>query len=291
MDPDCIPPPAYSEQEFDQKISRATTLSIHDSQASLTVDPDGWPQYDPAAFEATEGSSTSPSTAERSSSGKMDDYMQHGRTGDLPSIVPLRIEKKNQPKSLPKPPAISQQINESSLAIGENSTPASFSSATSNHDDFRKQHHSAQNTYAEEDTVSLIPLTPIQHSTQIAHKRDTSLSPPPFENEPPTRIPESRPIVYDHYDHDNHNQQYVDPYNINPSQSAMQFQSRPQLLPHERPATTYSSTRNTIQPSYLDFNPSVAYGRTQPAAPSLPMEQPVKNMQFDPHSFYKYATF
>ena len=291
MDPDCIPPPAYSEQEFDQKISRATTLSIHVSQASLTVDPDGWPQYDPAAFEATEGSSTSPSTVERSSSGKMDDYIQHDRTGDLPSVVPLRIEKKNQPKSLPNPPVISQQRNESSsLTIGENSTPVLFSSATSNHDDFRTEHHSAQITYAE-DTATLIPLTPIQHSTHIAHKRDASLSPPPFEAEPPTRIPESRPIIYDHYDHDKHYQQYVDPYNINPSHSTTQFQSRPQLLPHERPAATYSSSQNTIQPSYLDFNPSIAYGRTQPAVPSVPMKQPVKNMQFDPHSFYKYATF
>ena len=285
---DHTPPPAYSEQEFDQKISQATTLSLNVSQASLTIDPDGWPQYDPAAFEATEGSSTSPSTAERSSSNKMDDYMQHGRTGDLPSVVPLRIEKKNQPKSLPNPPAISQPKNESSsLTFGENSMPTS---ETSNHDDFKTQHHSAQSTYAE-DTVSLMPLTPVQHPTQIDHKRDASLSsmPPPLEAEPPTCIPESRPIVYDHYDHDNHYQQYVDPYNISPSQYARQFQSRPRLVPHERLAASYSSP-NTIQPSYLDFNPSIAYGRSQPAAPSLPLKQPVKNMQFDPHSFYKYAT-
>ena len=293
MDSEHTPPPAYSEQEFDQKISQATALSLNVSQASLTLDPDGWPQYDPAAFEATEGSSTSPSTAERSSSGKTDDYMQHGRTGDLPSVVPLRIEKKNQPKSLPKPPAISQPKNESSsLTNIENSPPTLFSSETSNHDDFRTQHHSAQSTYAE-DTVSFMPLTPVQHSTQIPHKRDASLSslpPPPFEAQPPTRIPESRPIDYDHYDHDNYYQQYVDPYNISPSQSARQFQSRPRLVPQERPAASYSPSPNTIQPSYLDFNPSIAYGRTQPVAPSLPLKQPVKNMQFDPHSFYKYAT-
>ena len=290
MDPDYIPPPAYSEQEFDQKISQATTLSLRVSQASLTIDPDGFPQYDPAAFEATEGPSTSPSTADRSSpflketsSGKMDDYMQHGRTGDLPSVVPLRIEKKNQPKSLPKPPAISQQRNEISLTIGENSTPTLFSSGTSNHDDSRTQHHSAQSTYAE-DTVPLIPLTPVQLSTQIAHKRDSSPSsipPPPFEAQPPTFIPESRPLVYDHDNH--YHQQYVDPYNISPSQAARQFQSGP-----ERPAPSYSSSPN--QPSYLDFNPSVAYGRTQPAAPSVPLKQPVNNFQFDPHSFYKCAT-
>jgi hypothetical protein len=295
MDADYTPPPAYSEQEFDQKISQATTLSLNVSQASSTIDPDGWPQYDPTAFEATEGPSTSPSTAERSSSGKMNDYMQHGRTGNLPSVVPLRIEKKTQPKSLPKPPAISQPKNESSsLRIGENSTTL-FSSETSNHDDFRTQRHSAQSTY---DTVSLtpyMPLAPVQHSAQIAHKRDASLSsmpppPPPFEAQPPTCIPESGSLVYDHYDHDNHYQQYVDPYNTSPTQSARQFQSRPRLIPQERPAAGYSSSPNTIQPSYLDFNPSIAYGRTRPASPSLPLKQPVKNMQFDPHSFYKCAT-
>ena len=123
MDPN-TPPPAYSEQEFDQKISQATVLSLNDSQASLAVDPEGWQQYDPADFGVTESTSTSPSTAERPSSGKVDDYMQYGKTGDLSSVVPLRIEKKNQPKSLPKPPAISQPRNESS---SENSTPPLFS--------------------------------------------------------------------------------------------------------------------------------------------------------------------
>jgi len=115
-----------------------------------------------------------------------------------------------------------------------------------------------------------MPLTPVQHS-------------PPFEAQPPTCISDSTSLDYDHYDHDNHYQQYVDPYNINPSQSARQFQSRPRLVPQERPSP------NTIQPSYLDFNPSIAYGRTQPAAPSPPLIQPVKNMQFDPHSFYNSA--
>jgi hypothetical protein len=277
MDPDCSPP-AYSlnDQEFDQKVSQATTLSLHLSQTSLAVDEDGWPQYDPAAFEAAEGSSTSPSAAERSSS---DDNMQHGRTVDQPSVVPLRIEKKSQPKSLPNPAA--QPKNESSsLTIGENSTPTLFSSKTSNHDDIRTQHHSGQRPYAE-DTVSLMPLAPVQHYPFSM--------PPPVENEPPTSIPESRPIVYDHYDHDNHYQQYVDPYNITPSQSARQFQSRSRLVPQERPGASYSSAPNTIQPSYLDFNPSIAYGRTQPAAPSLPLIQPVKNLQFDPHSLYNSA--
>jgi hypothetical protein len=288
MDPDYLPPPpAYSEQEYDQKISRATTLSLHNSQASsISIDSDGWPEYDPAAFEATEGSSTSPTTAEHSSfetsSGKKDDY-KHGRIGDLPSVVPpLRIEKKKQSKLLPKPPDMSHSRNGSFSTIGENSPPTVSDSETSNHD-FRSQPHSVQSTHVED-------------SAQIAHKEDANLSsmplPPPFEAQPPTFLPESRPLDNHHY------QQYVDPYNVTRSQSPRQslpIQSLPRFVPQERPMSSYSP--NNFQSSYvprLDFNPSIAYGKTQPVAPSLapsfPLKQPVNNVQYDPHSFYKYAT-
>ena len=299
MDPDYLPPPpAYSEQELDQKISQATTLSLHNSQASsISIDSDGWPEYDPAAFEATEGSSTSPTTAEHSSfetsSGKKDDY-KHGRIGDLSSVVPpLRIEKRNQSKSLPKPPVKSHSRNESFSTIGENSPPTIFDSETSNHNDFRSQHHSVQSSHVE-DNVPLMPLTTassVRQSAQIAHKEDANLSstlpPPPFEAQPPTFLPESGPLDNHHY------QQYVDPYNVTRSQSPRQ--SRPRFVPQAPPMSSYSS--NNFQSSYiprLDFNPSIAYARTQPVAPSLapsfPLKQPVNNVQYDPHSFYKYAT-
>ena len=235
MDPDYIPPPpAYSEQEFDQKISQATTLSLHTSQAN--IDADGWPQYDPAAFEAisaSEGSSTSPTTLSSSvpmetSLGRKGDYVQHG---DLPSIVPLRIEKKSQKKSLAKPPAISQPRNENScLTIGENPSPTLLCSGTSS-------------------------------------------------------LP-ARSLVSNH---DSHYQQHVDPRNVSPSQSprhSLPVQSRPRFVPQERPMSSYPSPDN-LQSSYvphLDFNPSIAYGRTQPTTPSS-----VKNVQYDPHAFYKYA--
>src|SRR4051812_39138005 len=47
------PPPAYSEQHFDQKVSRATELSLQTAkwEAASMVDDDGWQQYDPSAFE------------------------------------------------------------------------------------------------------------------------------------------------------------------------------------------------------------------------------------------------
>ena len=294
-----LPPPAYSEQEFDQKISQAIALSLHISPAS--IDSNGFPQHDPAAFETPEGSSTSPTTAESSSpvpietySRKKDNYKQHDRIGDLPPVVPLRIEKKTQSKSLPKPPVISRPGNESSSTI-ESSTSTVFHSEISNHDDFGSQPRYVQTTHGE-GNVPLMPLSTassLQQSTQIAHREDTNLSsmlpPPPFEAQPPTSLPQSRS-----FDGHNH-QQYIDPYNVTQSQSPRQslpIQPRPRFVPQERPMTSYSSSNN-FQSSYvphLDFNPSIAYGRNQPVGSPLPLKHPVKSAQHDPHSFYKYAT-
>ena len=265
--PDYIsPPPAYSEQEFDQKISQATLLSLHTS--STNIGPDGWPLYDPAAFQdpiTSESPSTSSPTTERSSASPMETSSANLQ---VPSVVPLRIEKKNQ-RSLAK----TQQRNEnSSLAIGNNPTPALYYSETSNRNEFRSRSRSVQSTGTEDDG-SLMSLT-----SQTAHKRDASLysmpSPPLFRAQPP--LPPGS-------NYDNHYQQQVDPYNVTPSQSPRQSPpSRPRFVPQERPMSNYPPSPNNFQPSYipdLDFNPSIAYGRTQPATP----------LKFDPHALYKCA--
>jgi len=111
------PPPAYSEQSFDQKVSRATEISLHTAKWETLVDEDGWPQYDPAAFESSSTKpskgyladghpQTSSSNPYASSSEKNRPVDQHlikqlanSPPNNLPSIGPLRIEKKAQPKS------------------------------------------------------------------------------------------------------------------------------------------------------------------------------------------------
>lgn len=344
MDPnDLLPPPAYSEQEFDQKVSQATTLSINTAPpaSSINIDSDGWPQYDPVAFATptSEGSSTSPTTVERSSAlpmeislgnSKKDNYMQHNVIDDLPAVVPLRIEKKNLQRSLAMPPAISQPSNEcsslttaensmaapiysekynpdnfrsqlhsvqstsaesSSSTITENPAPAPLYSETSNLDNFRSQTHSVQNTCAGDDVSSMSSTTmPSVHSTQVApnRNRDTSVPlppppppPPPFETQPPTFPPASN-LLAQPLDYDDRYQQHVDSYNVSRGQSLRQSQ--------ERTMTRYPPSSNNFQSSYvprLDFNPSVAYGKAQPA---IPLNQPVRNIQYDPHAFYKYVT-
>lgn len=114
MDQDSFPPPpAYSEQEFDQKISEATDLSTR------PVDEDGWEVYDSTSFENTSSVSTISASADNShpptlsyngtgsSSGNQSisfeiqptKYWRKDKPDphNLPSTTPLRIEKKSQP--------------------------------------------------------------------------------------------------------------------------------------------------------------------------------------------------
>ena len=54
LDANFIPPPAYSEEEFDQKVSRATELSLELAKwetPKVEIDEEGFPRYDPSMFE------------------------------------------------------------------------------------------------------------------------------------------------------------------------------------------------------------------------------------------------
>lgn len=54
MDANFIPPPAYSEEEFDQKMSKASELSLELAKwetPEVEIDEEGFPRYDPAMFE------------------------------------------------------------------------------------------------------------------------------------------------------------------------------------------------------------------------------------------------
>jgi hypothetical protein len=111
-------PPAYCEQEFDQKISLATDISTR--TRSPPVDEDGWEVYDPTSFENTSSRSTKSASANNSHPPTTPSYNGSGSSSgnqsipfeiqptnywrkdkpdphNLPSTTPLRIEKKSQP--------------------------------------------------------------------------------------------------------------------------------------------------------------------------------------------------
>lgn len=90
------PPPAYSEQEFDQKISLATQLSLATPESQPEHEEDAWEVWDDSAFEAAaaklkdlslqglDGAQASGETSGQSSSG-----------GVNAGVQPLRIHKKH----------------------------------------------------------------------------------------------------------------------------------------------------------------------------------------------------
>lgn len=93
-----VAPPSYQmslEGEFDQKSSSAILLS---SSTAYEVDEDGWPIYDPAAFEAVTESNGERSPPASSSAGFLGgDTSGHERQGRpphlkvLPSTRPMKV--------------------------------------------------------------------------------------------------------------------------------------------------------------------------------------------------------
>lgn len=77
---DTVPPPSYqlSQDEFDQKTSRAVQLS---SSTTILIDEDGWPIYDAAAFEAVAGSSNRSPPASTSAGIVVADTSRNERRG------------------------------------------------------------------------------------------------------------------------------------------------------------------------------------------------------------------
>ena len=107
-----IPPPAYSEQDFDQKTSRATELSLDRAkwEAKLDLDEEGFPRYDPVMFEevhtAHKGKDQpipttfrSPSVTKRPLPKPTFTSSSAAGPSTLPQTAPLHISKKSITKA------------------------------------------------------------------------------------------------------------------------------------------------------------------------------------------------
>lgn len=81
---DARPPPSYqmSVEEFDQKTSRAMQLA---SSTPYPVDEDGWPIYDPAAFDAAAESYENPPSSSSSAGFPSSETNRQVRLGRLSS--------------------------------------------------------------------------------------------------------------------------------------------------------------------------------------------------------------
>jgi hypothetical protein len=102
---DAPPPPSYqmSVEEFDRKTSQAMQLA---SSTTYAVDEDGWPIYDPAAFEAAGESSEHPPSSSSSAgfpSTETNRHVRQSRPLPLPEKVKQKVKHSSRPTKVRSP--------------------------------------------------------------------------------------------------------------------------------------------------------------------------------------------
>ncbi|KDR83714.1 hypothetical protein GALMADRAFT_236054 [Galerina marginata CBS 339.88] len=296
MDADYLPPPpAYSEQEFDQKISRATDISIVTSFPR--IDQDGWELYDPAAFDNVSTVPSNPmlnSVKNPSSISSSSNYLdtspdRHPMTqpgndksslDKLPTIVPLRIEKKSQPKydrlynseAGPSSPLPQPAYDESSYEASSRSPVNLF---------LDEYHDQRVATHEQERTPNSRSASPLSFEGRSSFASASNIESRPREN---WQAAIQQNTHYDPYYH------MSQP--ISPRQSLPVEAPRNQIMLQERPASSYSPRPDSIYtPSgpQVQFNPSVAYGKATQSMPTIQRSPAKINARYDPHSFYNSA--
>jgi hypothetical protein len=202
---DDIPPPAYSEQEFDQKISIALDASL--TTPTQTAEEEAWEEWNEAAFEAAsravsgESGSSGPThvwsnqSAGGSASQRAETYPpEKGGLGVIlptpASIEPLRIHKRsasNGKSGLSKTyfDGYGENHNGSSSSSSKTKTnPDSYSQVGIGGPAPRSIPHATQTTY---------------HNVPLDDEADDfSVPPPPFAPVEPN--PDGTPIVIMSYD-------------------------------------------------------------------------------------------
>ncbi|KAH9482651.1 hypothetical protein JR316_0004751 [Psilocybe cubensis] len=290
MDSDYVPPPpAYSEQEFDRKISQATTLSL--ATPVPNVDADGWQRYDPYVFQntptLTSGATTS-NTLNGSASfspsrntvslfnDKSSSQSDQSSVRCLPSVVPLRIEKKTQSQ-------YSSNVNRTFLDSSPHSChPPSKSIASSTSKD---------------------PFPPNVLCEEIPAQKFTNVPAHPTHSSSYERTSYTSSVVCGHPQaHSVNDEDAFDPYREfqipqphPPARQSLPSIPRPHsAVPHPSSHTrSRSEAVNSPSTPRVQFDPLVAYGKAnltpitaiQAIHSSLP--SPIRSdVQYDAYSFY-----
>ncbi|KAF9485331.1 hypothetical protein BDN70DRAFT_871351 [Pholiota conissans] len=298
------PPPAYSEQEFDQKISLATAIS----SCSSAVDDEGWEHYDPRAFEDTSNVTAAVAQPPESGSHDFSNESYIGKSGitSLPLITPLRIEKKSQSKPsnydcVPGSAASNVEVEWMLGDVGDSSDISSANGHLRASDAIGDQYATTFNqselynkTSTNQDDILLddvdfdpavlysLPHTRLPKNSPVNHSFQSQSSMPIYTTErditgdhhpillSPNSYPMSSPDVYRR------------------SLPATPILPRHQNVHEERPVTSYQPTGASI----MKFDSSVAYGNASVLSTSHtrhPFVSPAPQIQYDPHSLYNSA--
>jgi hypothetical protein len=311
------PPPAYSEQEFDQKISTVVHVSLSAPQPPLEPldGEEQWEEWDDAAFQAAAqavsswgsqptGSQSSQGSGAGSSARSQVSHPalesegdNNAQSPDLPAIEPLRIHKKARSPTSPSKPRPSwfaeTEIDPQSNASGsiqhdippedeeDRSIPPPPFTAVAPSIDGRPV---IIMSYQPGDSRSPSPLnSPVRTSLEI----------PPYDCDSVTL---SRPSSRTQHPP----QSYTEQFHANTQATSRSYRPTRQSLPAgralpaiprpigQRPLTTFSSKPTPSFPTpRMNFNPYVAYGQSEGISDLPPARHPQQH--FDPKGFYKYG--
>ncbi|KJA30252.1 hypothetical protein HYPSUDRAFT_32394 [Hypholoma sublateritium FD-334 SS-4] len=294
MDPEsesqCNPPPAYSEQDFDQKVSLATELSV--------LNEDGWEQYDPYAFEDDRAASLANLTGE------------HGSRLDLQGpdsspVAPSRVEKKQQLNVLNAYPTTGHRILDENGSTSRSSWPEASPLPSKNTSLYSDPYASKSFHVPYSSSTAIVEEIPppvddvyfaMAHKTAVSRQEGQIVTRPiPLSYHTNTQsavavtlpqLPNRHPEIYPSMSNDPKSNYYDSPRSRRLRSLPATPAPKHPLKLEERPISTY----HPIQAPLVHFDASMAYGNT--TLPSSPLQQPIASRstkQSDSYLFYNSA--
>lgn len=291
MDSD-LPPPAYSEQEFDRKVATVAEISLNTPQPAYT-DEEGWEEFDEAAYERAAAALAALNDAGQGSGsnqgfdGASSQWLQP-RSDDKPSkassssIEPLRIDK----KSKLGPTEIVTKPRPSWLADAERIPPSQTAGSSSSFMDGRgytapSQPHSDGEEPSSPPPPSFEAEAPswgnpaAENAVPLGYDGgdSTQASPLVSPQTPEAVLPQSTPLspldmqfqTYTpphHHHHHPHIQNTYNQLHARPVRQSLPVPPTPHVVPEPRPASFAPSSMRFAPspPPQMPFHSSVAYG-------------------------------
>ncbi|KAF5333704.1 hypothetical protein D9611_002491 [Ephemerocybe angulata] len=326
MDPlDFAPPPAYDDQEFDQKVTRATQISLEAPPThtqNSEISEERWAEIEEAAFQAA----IAASLAESSGSGSAGQSSSHIEPGPpspsanrapLSTTRPLRIEKKgkvsvdlkqgkDRPSWLPEADGPSSRYEASGSGLesnpfdGDDIAPPPFAdiaphgsshfapeSVPQPYQEPVSGQTSATTSPALSDTSLLPNLDALSISASLSgHEWSRPHTPAQrSEHSGGQGLMPNTEHTYNHYRQ-----------SLPPSPSQTMGQHYEERRPHSATSPTFAAAAQATmysRPSpavpMVNFNPSVAYGKTAmryAPAPAVVIQQEPQEEVYRANAFY-----
>lgn len=317
-----LPPPAYSEADFDQKISTALEISLNISPSQNAEEEEEWEQWDESVYQAAiSGSSTSRSPTSSETAGASSSRTlppPPAKNGKSPSNPPLtRPSEKALSRSSTNSQASKQRpswyaeagLDDSSSSSGAGSSsagpssPSSYTSASQSQPSSGFIIHNIPDEEEEDRSIPPPPFTAVGPSLDgppfeevevtLSYQADESGPPSPLTS---PQLPTALPAAYPTFtattpQPSSPPQQHRPQPDFSANHHRQSLPVPPLAVPHRvspRPTTTYGPihTQSSGVPQ-VGFNASVAYNKRGGIPEQHTTQQPVQVI--DAAAFYKYV--